>query len=759
MPDIPKVLIVDDEPRMRKSLEKLLSNQSYKVETSNNAEEAIEVLDRHVFDLVLLDIYMPGENGFKIMDHIINQSVDTLVIIMTGLASVDSAIKAMRKGAYDYLKKPFEPEKLLATVKNALDHIRLKRASRQAEETVRESEERYRSLFENKHTAMLIIDPESADIVDANPGAISFYGWSHEELTSKKIANINTLTEDQVFQEMERAKTEQRQHFYFQHRLASGEIRDVEVYSGPIKLHGKELLYSIIHDITFRKKVEEALRESEERYRTVLEANPDPVVVYDIEGNVIYFNPAFTRVFGWTLKERIGKKMDVFVPDEAWPETKAMIDSVLAGESFSSVETRRITKEGKVLPVSISSAVYRDQENNPMGSVVNLRDISEQKMLQKQLQQSKRMESLGTLAGGIAHDFNNLLMGIQGRNSLMLMDATPSHPYFEHLKGIEDYIQSATDLTKQLLGFAMGGKYEVKPTDLNGLVKNQSLMFGRTHKEISIHEKFEENLWIVEIDQGQIKQVLLNLYVNAWQAMPGGGNIYVQTENVTVDKNYMKPFAVKLGNYVKISVIDTGIGMDEDTQQRIFDPFFTTKEKGRGTGLGLASAYGIIKNHGGFINIYSEIGQGTTFNIYLPTSDKKAIEEAELSKDVLKGSETVLLVDDEDIITTVGRSMLEQLGYKTMIVNSGKDAIEIYKKMGKQIAIVILDMIMPEMSGGNTYDKLKAVDPEVKVLLSSGYSVNGQATEILERGCNGFIQKPFNIRSLSHKLRVILDKD
>ena len=216
---------------------------------------------------------------------------------------------------------------------------------KQVGEELRESEKRYRSLFKNNHSAMLLIDPKSADIVDANPGAVAFYGWSHEELTSKKITNINTLTENQVFQEIERAKTEQRQHFYFQHCLASGEIRDVEVYSGPIKIHGKQLLYSIIHDITDRKKAEVALRESEERYRTVLEANPDPVVVYDIEGKVIYFNPAFTRVFGWTLEERINKKMDVFVPEDTWEETKAMIDKVLAGESFSGIESRRFTKE------------------------------------------------------------------------------------------------------------------------------------------------------------------------------------------------------------------------------------------------------------------------------------------------------------------------------------------------------------------------------------------------------------------------------
>jgi CheY-like chemotaxis protein len=359
------------------------------------------------------------------------------------------------------------------------------------------------------------------------------------------------------------------------------------------------------------------------------------------------------------------------------------------------------------------------------------------------------MEAIGTLAGGVAHDFNNLLMGIQGRSSLMLLDTDSSHPYYEHLKGIEDYVNSAADLTNQLLAFARGGKYEVKPEDLNKLVKDQNRMFGRTKKEITIGGEYEESLWSAEVDKGQIEQVLLNLYVNAWQSMPGGGNLYIQTENVILDEKHLKPFEVKPGKYVKISVTDTGVGIDEATQRRIFDPFYTTKEMGRGTGLGLASAYGIIKNHGGFIVVYSKKGQGSTFNIYLPASDKKTIKEVELLKDVLKGTETILLVDDEDMIIDVGKPILEKLGYNILIARSGKDVIEIYKEKKDQIDIVILDMIMPEIGGGDTYDMLKAINPNIKVLLSSGYSINGQAAEIIKRGCNGFIQKPFNMRDLS----------
>nr|MBC8362099.1 PAS domain S-box protein [Candidatus Desulfatibia profunda] len=641
---------------------------------------------------------------------------------------------------------------------------------RRTEEALRESEERYRSLFKNNHSVMLLIDPKNADIVDANPAAVCFYGWSHQELTGKKITDINTLTRKQVFQEMERAQTEQRRHFLFCHRLASGEIRDVEVYSGPIKVHGKKLLYSIVHDITSRKQAETALRESENRFRmlykeskqreqlyeSLLKSTPDAVTIYNLKGETIYINPAFTRIFGFTMEDVLGKRIP-FVPESEMKRTLAGIEQVLDGIPVYGFETRRLTKDGRILDITLSSACYHDHEGNAGGIVVMLRDVTEAKKTEKQLQQAQRMEAIGTLAGGIAHDFNNLLMGIQGRTSLMLMDTEFSHPFFEHLKGIEDYIKSAADLTRQLLAFARSGKYEVKPTDLNELVHKSAELFGRTKKEISIHKKYRKGIWSVEVDQSQIEQVMLNLYVNAWQSMPGGGELYLETANVVLDDSIVKPYDLAPGNYVKISVADTGVGMDKATLERIFDPFFTTKEMGRGTGLGLASAYGIIKNHGGIINAYSEKGQGAVFSIYLPASEKKVVKEKELPQEILKGDETILLVDDEKIIIDVAKELLKRIGYKVLIAKSGKAAVELYEANTAEIDMVILDMIMPEMGGGETYDRLKKINPDVKVLLSSGYSIDGQATEILKRGCSGFIQKPFRMKDLSHKLREILD--
>jgi CheY-like chemotaxis protein len=369
------------------------------------------------------------------------------------------------------------------------------------------------------------------------------------------------------------------------------------------------------------------------------------------------------------------------------------------------------------------------------------------------------MEAIGTLAGGIAHDFNNLLMGIVGNVSLISLDFDSSHPYYKRLKNIEKHVRSGADLTKQLLGFAKGGKYEVKLVDINDLLERSSKMFSRTRKEIRIHKKYQKDIWAVEADPSQIEQVLLNLYVNAAQAMPGGGHLYLQTENVTLNENYVRHLNAKKGDYVKMSVKDTGVGMDENTIKRIFDPFFTTKDRSRGTGLGLASAYGIIKNHGGIINAHSIIEQGSTFDVYLPASTRKIIQKVEANREILKGSETILLIDDEEIIIDIGEQILKRLGYRALMARSGKKAIEIYQANKNKIDIVILDMIMPDMGGGETYDRLKKINPEIKVLLSSGYSIDGQASEIMNRGCNGFIQKPFNVEQLAMKIRGILSND
>jgi PAS domain S-box-containing protein len=476
-----------------------------------------------------------------------------------------------------------------------------------------------------------------------------------------------------------------------------------------------------------------------------------------------FVNRAGVEMSGYSEQEILSKPFIEFIH----PEDRAMVGEryleSLKGEGFKSrYMFRFIVKNGDIKWFELSAALINFEGRlatlNLVTDITERRKAEEEKrLLQERLRHADKMDAIGTLAGGIAHDFNNLLMGIQGYTSLSLMDIDSFHPSYERLKRIEEQVKSGADLTRQLLGFARGGRYEVKPTDMNDIVKKTSSMFGRTKKEISIHLKYEKDLWSVEVDRGQMEQVFMNLYVNAWQAMPGGGEIYLETENVLLSEERQISYSVKSGEYVKISVTDTGTGMDEKTRARIFDPFFTTKTMGRGTGLGLATVYGIIKGHKGTINVYSELGHGTTFNIYLPASGSKVIEEKSETEAIAKGTETILLVDDEKMVMEVSKEILEFLGYRTYVAGSGQEALAVYTEKQNEIDLVILDMIMPGISGGETFDRLREFNPVIKVLLSSGYSINGEAKHILDRGCNGFIQKPFQLEKLSRKIREMID--
>jgi len=368
------------------------------------------------------------------------------------------------------------------------------------------------------------------------------------------------------------------------------------------------------------------------------------------------------------------------------------------------------------------------------------------------------MEAIGTLAGGIAHDFNNLLMGIQGYASLILQGLEEGNPLRERALGIERQVKSGADLARQLLEYARGGKFQVRLTDINDVIEKTSSVFGRTRREISIHTNLKKDLWSANVDRNQIEQVLLNLYVNASQAMPGGGSLYLHSDNMEFDKEEAQALGLPAGRYVRIGVTDTGMGMDDRTKARVFEPFFTTKEMGRGTGLGLATVYGIVTGHGGTIQVYSEKGHGTSFHIYFPASEGRAAKEKErvMTEETKKGRETVLIVDDEEVVATVASEMLEHLGYRVIVTRSGNEALEVFAGRKGEIDLILLDMIMPKMSGGETFDRLKEMDPAVRVILSSGYSIDGEARQILGRGCRGFINKPYTLQMLSEKIREAL---
>jgi len=628
-----------------------------------------------------------------------------------------------------------------------------------ADQALRESETKYSTLVENSKDGIIMIQDGLLNFV--NRASLDIVGYSPEELIGKNfLLFIAPKHRELVFQRYtDRLGGKEVPSIYEIELLRKDSTTiPIELKAMTIQFEGKPADLAVLRDITDRRKAGEALQQSEERYRSLVENTFDGYYIFEIPSKrLLFLNQRSCDLFGYTMEEALSLTIfDVIAPEghgRIQKHIKAWLDSkeIIAEHQIH----KAVRKDGSFFQMEVSSSFITFQGRRSIQGVI--RDITEQECLQRQLQEAKRLEAIGTLAGGIAHDFNNLLMGIQGNVSLLLLDIDMVDPRYDKLKKIEQHIKSGSNLTKQILGFARGGKYEVIPTDLNEIIENSSEMFGRTKKEIAIHRKYQEDIWTAEIDRSQIEQVLLNLYVNAWHAMPAGGHLFLETENVILNEDDVRPYGIEPDKYVKISVTDSGTGMDEATQQRIFDPFFTTKEMGRGTGLGLASTYGIIKNHDGIITVYSKKAQGTTFNIYLPVSEKAALKERLVDKDLLEGIETVLLVDDEDMVIDVGEQMLERMGYKVLLAGSGKDALEVYKKNSDKVALIILDMIMPDMNGGETYDSLKKINPHIKVLLSSGYSIDGKAQGILDRGCNAFIQKPFTIKDLSGKIREVLD--
>ena len=543
-------------------------------------------------------------------------------------------------------------------------------------------------------------------------------------------------------------------------RLLEEARKEAKYYQSIAEEAGKKRLQEInqlSRLISARNQAEEALRESEEKYRNLVERANDGIAI--VQDNLLkYLNPRLAEIGGYTADEVIDTPFTDYVYPDELPKVVDYYNRRMAGdETVSTYETALRHRDGSKIDVEFNTGIITYQERPAALAII--RDMAEHKRLEAQLQQAQKMEALGTLAGGIAHNFNNLLMGIMGNASLMVSDTDSAHPNYEKLKNIEKLVDSGSKLTQQLLGYAREGRYEIIPLSLNQLMKETSDTFRATKKEIRVHRELAENLFPIDADQGQIEQVLLNLYVNAADAMPGGGDLFLKTINVTDKDMKGRPYKPKPGNYVLLTVKDTGTGMDKRTTERVFDPFFSTKGLGKGTGLGLASVYGIIKAHGGYIDVESKKGSGTTFKIYLPAAEKKVEMVAKSARQIIKGSETVLLVDDEPMVLEVGINMLKKLGYTVLEAKGGREAVKVYKANKDKIDLVILDMIMPDRGGGETYDQIKEIDPTVTVLLSSGYSIDGQATEILERGCNGFIQKPFTIKELSGRIREILEKD
>jgi len=747
------------------------NRQGYIIEDYLANRKIEHVVDRIVADEgVVSGMAVPLQMGAQNMGvlyvfnrartHFTQNDLDTLFLI-GNLAAVEifrKRAEESRQQAHDELEVLVTQRtaKLLQTNQELVQEI--DERSR-VEAALRDSEQKYHNLTNNLRIGVYRNTPgPKGRFIDANPAFLKMFGYSdlqdlceiavsdlYQHPENRTVINAKLLQNDAI--KNEELQLKRRDGTGFIGSVSAIVVKDT---FGQIKHFD-----GFIEDISDRKKAEEALRESEEKYRLLVENAKDAIFV--TQDNVIKFmNPTAYRFLGYSEDALRRTPFTEFIhPDDREMMFGRYLKRIKGAELSDAIAFRVINKAGEELHVSLN-AVLITWEGVP--AVLNfLRDITPQRKIEAQLQQAQKMEAIGTLAGGIAHNFNNMLMGIQGNLSLIRMRLDPDSVLLEKLDKAEKIVSSATQMTRQLLGYAREGRYEAKPLDLNQLVRESAEIFAVTRKDIDVRRDLSPGLSSIKADKSQIEQTLWNLFINAADAMPAGGELFVRTEQVSHKDFGSHLFKVLSGNYIRLIISDTGVGMDTKTRTMIFEPFFTTKPIGKGTGLGLASVYGIIKAHGGYIDVESEEGQGTAFYIYLPVCEETVTQDEAMPAEVVQGNETILLVEDEELVLDISQEILKALGYRVLIARDGKEALQVYQSAQQPIDMVILDMIMPGMGGGETFDHLRKIDPGLKVLLSSGYSLDGQAKEILQRGCNGFIQKPFDIKQLSNKIREILE--
>lgn len=645
---------------------------------------------------------------------------------------------------------------LIAAIETFEDLTEIKRT----EKRLAESEKRYRTIFEESPAVMLVIDPHSAGIVGANEAAVQFYGYGREELLGKSMTEIIALPGDQVLQMLWDA-TQGPHYIHLQHRLASGEVRDVELSRGPINVDGTTYLFSIIHDVTARKAAEQAMREGDDKLQAITSTATDAIILIDDGGKVSYWNAAAEKIFGYDDHEMMGRNLEIIIPSQyrdAHRKGFAKFAETGHGPMIGKVyEVSALRKDGSEFPIelSISGLLLKDKWH----SAGVVRDITGRRNLEAQLRQAQKMEAIGTLAGGVAHDFNNILTAIIGFCSLLTMKMAKNDPLLHEVKQILTAADRATTLTQSLLTFSRKTPIETKPVSLNAIInKVEKLLVRFIREDIELTSTLAAEDLTVMADPAQIEQVLINLVANARDAMPNGGRLRISTDIVELDREFIRVHGYGTpGRFASLTCSDNGSGMDKETAQRIFEPFYTTKETGKGTGLGLAIVYGIVQQHKGYINCYSEPGRGTTFRIYLPLTAALP-ETARVVPEIPPkwGDEVILVAEDDDAARSLFKQVLETYGYKVIEAVDGEDAIAKFIENKDEIKLVILDVIMPKKNGKEACERILQVKPEMKCLFTSGYTA-----EVFDEGENKlqhFLPKPVIPTMLLRKIREILDK-
>ena len=613
------------------------------------------------------------------------------------------------------------------------------------------------ALFHTMSSPAWIFNRQTLRVVEVNDAAVRHYGYSHDEFLALTVDKLRSPEEwERLRAEVQDEADGPEQRGRWRHTKKDGTVIPVEVTRHAVTWGGAPAWLVVAKDVTELMTSEDVIR----RLTVAVDQSPAAVVVTDTKGRIEYVNRRFTEITGYTSAEVFGKTPRVLQSGITPPEIyKDLWTTITAGREWTGVMQNR-RKDGQLYWDSATISPVRDTTGVVTHFVAIKQDVSAQRLLEDQFRQAQKMEAVGRLAGGVAHDFNNLLSVITSYSEMVLEDLGPADPRRADLDEIRKAAVAAAGLTRQLLAFSRQQVLQPRVLSPNAVIEGIDKMLRRLiGEDVALTMVLAPDIGSIKADPGQMEQVIMNLAVNARDAMPKGGQLTIATSNIELDSHYAGDhIPVVPGSYVLLAVTDTGSGMDDETKRRLFEPFFTTKEKGKGTGLGLATVYGIVKQSGGFIWVYSELGQGTTFKIYVPrVAEEPAAAEAPRSPESLRGTETVLLAEDSPGVRSAARQILGRLGYTIVDAPNGAAALDLAANLTGPLDLLVTDVVMPEMSGRQLAERLTAVRPGLKVLYVSGYTDDAVVRHgVLEAGIS-YLEKPFTPERLARKVREVLD--
>lgn len=772
------ILIVDDTPTNLEVLLDLLEADGFKVVVAEDGERAIALAEYAPPDVILLDILMPGIDGFETCRRLKISSItqEIPVIFLTAVTDNVDKVKGLHLGAVDYITKPLNHEEVLARVNT---HFRLqsltKRLTEQNERLEKEiqqrqqleaereqafralqrSEARFRRLIES-NVIGVVFSMTNGTITDANDAFLEIIGYDRADLKSGNLkwqaitppeyahlnqAAIAELTSFGAFKAFEKE--------YFRKDGSR-----IPVMIGGASLdESQQAIVSFVLDLTQHKQAQDKIHEQ----AALLNITTDAIIVRDLDNKIRYWNKGAEHIYGWNLEEAIGQDANQLLYQPESLDQLETVQKILLESGIWQGELYQVNKRGKEMIVASRWTLMRDPQGQPKSVLTVNTDITEKKQLESQFLRTQRLESLGTLAGGIAHDLNNILAPILATAQLLQLKFPNVDEQNQHLLDIiETNTKRGAALVKQVLQFARGVEGKRAIVQVKHLIYEVKQIVEKTFpKSIKLRVDVEPELWLVSGDATHLHQVLMNLVVNARDAMPSGGTLTISAENLFVDEHYARMnLDASVGSYIQITVKDTGTGMSAEIADKIFEPFFTTKEIGKGTGLGLSTVRGIVKSHGGFIDVFSKVGEGTEFKIFLPTVEATISPEAKSLNSLNGNAELILVVDDETAILETTKLLLETYNYHVLTASDGIEAISLCAQHKNKIAVALVDMMMPSMDGLTTIQTLQKIAPQIKAIAITGFMSNDKLKEA--SGIKNFIAKPYTIQELMQTLQIVL---